>query len=124
MDSEPVKLWRDKFKLNLSKSWKADVDKTVTDLILWRKILNNWKYRDSRGKWKSRAPGIKNLLTEYESREREQLEANERTKNAAPVSDSNRAGLRERDSRSMRDMQCETERLYFGGGRVDAIRFP
>jgi len=123
-DSEPVRLWRDKFKLNLSKSWKADVDKTVTDLVLWRKILNNWKYRDSRGKWKSRAPGIKNLLTEYESREREQLEANERTKNAAPVRACDSAGIPERNPGSLRDLQREAESLYFGGGRVDAIRFP
>ena len=65
-DSEPVRLWRDKFKLNLSKSWKIDVDKTVTDLVLWRKILNGWKYQTSHGTWKSRAPGIKQLLTEYE----------------------------------------------------------
>jgi len=65
-ESEAVKLWRDKFKLNLSSSWKRDVEITVTDLDLWQKILDGWRYRDDRGHWHTRHPGIKGLLDEYE----------------------------------------------------------
>jgi len=61
-DSLPIRLWRDTFKLNLSQSWKADVDKTVTDLKLWKSILAQWKRE-------KRHPGIKGLLDEYERRE-------------------------------------------------------
>ena len=64
-DSVPVRMWRDKFKLNLSASWKADVDKTVTDLKLWADILKDWGYWKD-GKWKRKSPAIKVLLDEYE----------------------------------------------------------
>jgi hypothetical protein len=67
-DSEAVKLWRDFARLNLSQSWKADIDKTVTDIELWREILANWHYYKNGRKIK-KSPGIKNLLTEYERRE-------------------------------------------------------
>ena len=69
MDSEPVRMWRDFARLNLSASWKADVDKTVTDIDLWRSILAGWKWRDYKGKWHKRHPGIKALLDEYERRQ-------------------------------------------------------
>ncbi len=65
MDSAAVRLWRDTFRLNLSASWKHDVEITVTDLDLWKKILDGWGYWRN-GKWIKKAPGIKNLLTEYE----------------------------------------------------------
>ena len=61
-DSEPVRLWRDFARLNISASWKADVDKTVTDLNLWKSILAQWKRE-------KRHPGIKGILDEYESRQ-------------------------------------------------------
>jgi hypothetical protein len=64
-DSEPVRLWRNQFKLNLSVSWKADVDKTVTDIDLWKSILEGWGYWH-KGKWKKKSPAIKSLLDEYE----------------------------------------------------------
>ena len=62
MDSACVKLWRDTFRLNLSASWKADVDKTVTDIDLWKSILAQWKRE-------KRHPGIKGILDEYERRQ-------------------------------------------------------
>lgn len=77
MDHEAVKLWRDHFHLNLSASWKHDVEKTITDLDLWAEILANWKYKDSKGKWRSKAPGIKPLLDEYERQRSNRLAANE-----------------------------------------------
>ncbi len=69
MDDSPcVKLWRDTFKLNLSASWKQDVDKTVTDVELWREILANWHYYKNGRKIK-KSPAIKTLLDEYERRQ-------------------------------------------------------
>lgn len=65
-DSEAVTLWRNRFRLNLSKSWKADVDITVTDIELWKSILAGWKWQDTQGRWHKKHPGIKGLLTEYE----------------------------------------------------------
>jgi hypothetical protein len=44
-DSPAVAAWRDFAKLNLSQSWKADVDKTVVDVQLWREILENNRYQ-------------------------------------------------------------------------------
>src|SRR2546427_8350427 len=67
-DSPAVKAWRDKFRLNLSQSWKHDVDITVLDLTLWEDILAHWKWEDDKGKWHRKAPGIKALLDEYERR--------------------------------------------------------
>ena len=61
-DSPSVEMWRRQFRLNLSASWKADVDKTVTDLSLWRQVLEKWKRE-------KRHPGIKGILDEYERRE-------------------------------------------------------
>src|SRR5438094_6654513 len=66
MDHPAVKLWRDKFRLNLSASWKRDVEITVKDLKLWKSILDGWYWIDTKGKKQKKAPGIKNLLTEYE----------------------------------------------------------
>jgi hypothetical protein len=66
MDHPAVQLWRDRFRLNLSASWKHDVEITVTDLSLWQEILDGWFYFDAKRKKRSKAPGIKNLLTEYE----------------------------------------------------------
>lgn len=67
-DSEAVTLWRDRFRLNLSASWKRDVEKTVTDLDLWREVLDGWFYFDSQGKKRTKHPGIKGILDEYERR--------------------------------------------------------
>lgn len=65
-DSEPVRLWRDFSKLNISQNWKHDVDITVTDIELWKSILAGWKWQDAQGRWHKKHPGIKNLLAEYE----------------------------------------------------------
>ncbi len=64
-DSEAVRIWRDAFRLNLSASWKSDVDKTIQDLSLWREIISGWHYFKNGRKIK-KSPGIKQLLTEYE----------------------------------------------------------
>ena len=61
-DCEAVELWRRQYHLNLSKSWKRDVEITVKDIDLWKSILRLWKLK----KWH---PGSKNILTEYERRE-------------------------------------------------------
>lgn len=66
MDNPAVKLWRDKFNLNLSASWKRDVEITIKDLALWSKILEGWWYLDAKGKRRNKAPGVKPLLDEYE----------------------------------------------------------
>ena len=60
-DSPAITLWRNQYRLNLNLSWRAEVDKTVTDVPLWRQILAKWKRE-------KRHPGIKDLLAEYESR--------------------------------------------------------
>src|SRR5262245_20392796 len=65
-DSPAVKIWRDKFKLNLSASWKHDVEITVKDLRLWKSLIENWRGH----------PGIKGLLDEYERRYEIQQERN------------------------------------------------
>ena len=65
MDCEPVELWRRKFHLNLSASWKHDVEVTVTDLALWKSILDGWGYWKN-GKWVKKSPAIKPLLDYYE----------------------------------------------------------
>ena len=102
MDDSPcVKLWRDTFKLNLSTSWKADVDKTVTDVELWREILSTWWYYKN-GRKVKKSPAIKTLLDEYESRAREQLEArNRRNNEAEAVSIRSGARLSERSNCDM-----------------------
>ncbi len=67
-DSDAVRAWRDLFKLNISASWKHDIDITITDIELWREILKGWGYWKGR-KWVKKAPFIKDLLSEYERRQ-------------------------------------------------------
>lgn len=67
-DCKAVKLWRDAYRMNLSVSWKADVDKTVTDLELWKKVIEKWKRE-------KRHPGIKGILDEYESRKFDEIQS-------------------------------------------------
>ena len=69
LDCEAVKLWRDTFRLNLSASWKRDVELTVKDLGLWKEVLIYWKKN-------RRHPGIKGLLDEYERQYEIQQERN------------------------------------------------
>ncbi len=116
MDSPSVKLWRDTFRLNLSSSWKSDVDKTITDIELWREILANWHYFKA-GKKIRKSPGIKQLLTEYESREREQLEARhvdgQKHDGAQSVSDYHRPWLSKRSNGDVSEVPVNPERIYF-----------
>lgn len=69
-DSEAVKVWRDKWKLNLNASRKRDIDLTVKDLELWRFVLEHWGYWKS-GKWVKWNPlAVGHQLSEYERLER------------------------------------------------------
>lgn len=70
MSSEPdsVKLWRDTFKLNLRIGFREDIIATVTDLKLWKEVLENWGYWKD-GKWIKFSPlNVKGMLSEYELR--------------------------------------------------------
>ncbi len=117
-DSEVVKLWRDTFELNLSASWKSDVDKTVTDLILWREILSNWHYYKNGRKIK-KSPAIKPLLDFYESREREQLEARNGRNNQAPaVSARSGERLSERGNGNVSQLRIQPPSDYFNVGNL------
>ena len=69
-DSPAVKLWRNKFKYNLSPGRKYDIDATVTNLNLWKQVLDNWGYMKN-GKWKPFNPfSVGKQLSEYERLER------------------------------------------------------
>jgi len=116
-DSPAVKLWRDTFRLNISASWKADVDKTVTDIELWREILSNWYYFDAKGKKHTKHPGIKNLLNEYERLAATNEDAEKRN-GQKPVSDSDRPWLSEGSGGEVREVRSSAERLYFGVDRL------
>lgn len=112
-DSDAVKLWRDKFRLNLSKSWKADVDKTVTDLALWREILDGWYWLDRYGNKISKSPGIKQLLTEYE-----RLSANKHDHEAEAISRHSGEGLSERGNGNVSQVSLQPPSEYFYSRRV------
>jgi hypothetical protein len=106
-DSAAVVLWRNKFRLNLSQSWKEDVDKTVTDVELWREILNGWGYYKN-GRWIKKSPGIKQLLTEYE-----RLEQDKHDHEASVVSARSREGISERSYSDVSEVRSGTPSLYF-----------
>lgn len=113
MDSPAVKLWRDKFKLNLSASWKHDVDITVTDIELWKSILAGWKWQDAKGKWHNKAPGIKELLTEYE-----RLEQNNGHGEAPAVPTRGRKGIPPRGDSDVSKVPSEPPSDYFRTRKV------
>lgn len=70
-DSAAVTIWRDKFHYNLNRGRKEDIDATVTDLELWKFVVDNWGYRKA-GKWKSFNPfNVGHMLSEYERLERQ-----------------------------------------------------
>jgi hypothetical protein len=112
-DSEAVTLWRNTFKLNLSASWKHDVDITVTDIELWKSILAGWKWQDNKGRWHRKAPGIKNLLTEYE---RKTMEGNNRHGQTPTVPARRSKGLSARRDSELPAMRIQPPSDYF---RVD-----
>lgn len=114
MDSEPVKLWRDFARLNLSASWKRDVEKTVTDIELWRKILEGWHYFDAKGKKHNKHPGIKGLLTEYERLSMET--ADSRDNEARALSTRSGARIPQRSDGDVSKMRIEPPSLYFRVG--------
>jgi len=65
-DSPAVKMYRDKFHLNLNAGRRYDIDATVTDLELWQQVLNTWGY-EKKGKWHNFNPlKVGHLLSEYE----------------------------------------------------------
>ena len=62
--------WRDHFKMNLNLGYRHDIDATITDLELWRFVIEHWGY-NSRGKWVSFNPlSVSKQLSEYERLER------------------------------------------------------
>lgn len=119
MDCESVRLWREKFKLNLSSSWKADVEKTITDIDLWKSILAGWFYWKD-GKKVTKHPGIKGLLTEYERQKFDrQLQAgNQRDNEASALSARSGEGISSGRSGVLSSVPSEAERLYFRVGDV------
>ncbi len=117
-DSDAVRAWRDLFKLNISASWKHDIDITIKDIELWREILKGWGYWKGR-KWVKKAPFIKDLLSEYESRTREQLEArNRRNNEAEAVSGRSGARLSERSNCDMSKVPVQPPSDYFNTGNL------
>ena len=119
MDSEAVKLWRDKFHLNLSASWKRDVDVTVRDIELWREILENWQYQDKKGKWHKKSPAIKVLLDEYERIRFDRMEAdNQRHHEASVVPARGRERVSEGSNGPLRQVRSEAPSNYFRVGDV------
>ncbi len=112
MDHPAVTLWRNAFKLNLSASWKADVEKTVTDLKLWKKIIDGWYYFDAKGKKRTKHPGIKGLLTEYERLATTNADV-EKHNGKEPVPDHHRPWLSERREGNVPQVPLNPERLYF-----------
>lgn len=69
-DSEAVKIWRDFTRYNLNASRKRDIDLTVTDLELWKFVLDHWGYF-KKGKWVKFNPlAVGHQLSEYERLER------------------------------------------------------
>jgi len=117
-DSECVKLWRDTFKLNLSQSWKADVDKTVTDIELWRELLAGWKWKDRKGKWHRKSPAIKPLLDAYERIKFDKLEAANGNHQASVVSARSRERVSERGNSDVSKVSCQPPSLYFRTGNL------
>jgi hypothetical protein len=90
-DSPPVKLYRDTFKFNLKIGFKLDIERTVTDLDLWKSVLTNWGYWKE-GKWVKYSPlNVKGMISEYERRE----SAAKRSYDAAAVKPSQPASLRD-----------------------------
>lgn len=69
-DSDAIKAYRNKFKLNLNPGRRQDVDATITDLELWQFVLDHWGYWKN-GKWKSFNPlNVHHMLSEYERLDR------------------------------------------------------
>ena len=111
-DCEAVTLWRKRFKLNLSSSWKADVEKTVTDLDLWKEILDGWFYLKD-GKKFTKHPGIKGLLDEYE-----RLARRKEDRNTAAVSARSHSRVSERSHREMQEVWSHPPSEYFRARRM------
>lgn len=65
-DSAAVTLWRVAYKRNLSVGRKSDIDLTVTDLRLWRRVIEFAQGR----KWNPNK--IEWLLSQYEEWERDE----------------------------------------------------
>jgi hypothetical protein len=73
IDNHAVIAYRDKFKLMPNTGRRYDIALTVTDLPLWKAVLNEWGYHKN-GKWVKFNPlGIGHMLSEYERREQQRL---------------------------------------------------
>ena len=76
-DSPAVKAYRDQFKLNCSEGRRKDIDATVTNLDLWKSVLENWGYIKN-GKWIKFSPlSVGKMLAEYERREKQSKRPND-----------------------------------------------
>ena len=71
-DSPAVKLWRDKWRMNLNAGRRHDIEATITDLDLWKYVLDHWGYWKD-GKWRTFNPlSVGKQLSEYERLEQKQ----------------------------------------------------
>ncbi len=66
MDNPAVKAYRDKFKFCPSVGFRRDIAITVQDLDLWKTVIRDWWYMDTKGKKRKKNPlGIKAMLDDY-----------------------------------------------------------
>lgn len=66
MNNLAVKAYRDKFRFTPNRGLRKDIITTVTNLALWIKILNAWRYQ-TKNRWVGKNPlAVKEMLTEYE----------------------------------------------------------
>lgn len=67
MDNLAVKAYRDEFKFCPSVGFRRDIAITVQDLDLWKIVIRDWWYMDTKGRKKKKNPlGVKAMLDDYE----------------------------------------------------------
>lgn len=126
MDHEAVKLYRDTFRFCPNQGTRKDIAVTVTDLDLWKDVLNTWGYSKG-GKWIKFNPlSARKMLSEYERRAAKQsercTEAAQRSGERISGPQDSQAGLSERGDWRMRDLrEREGVRLRAGGQTLEEI---
>lgn len=109
-DSPAIKMYRDKFRLNLNAGRRADVESTVTDLATWEYVLNSWGYYDKRGKWKTFNPlSIGKLLSEYERISKQPQRSNASNGQPCERRSDAKTGVPGIPERRERDLPCMPE---------------
>lgn len=127
LDHEAVKAYRDHFRFCPNAGTRKDIVVTVTDLDLWKDVLNNWGYTNKKGKWIKFNPlNARRMLSEYERRAAKQPERSngttERTCQRKGGEDFSEVGLSERRYRGMRDVREGTGvRLRAGSETLEEI---